>query len=57
MAYDGLHACLIMKSVVLKIMSFHSGENDLISPWLNANLTNCKADKPPREIPDGKILT
>ncbi len=56
-ARDPDDARMVMQGSALKATDFRPGETILSSPWITGRLTTCKADNPPHEIPEGKILT
>ncbi len=42
----------------LQMMDVRPGQPlNVHSPWIQPRLTDCRPDKPPRDIPAGKILT
>jgi hypothetical protein len=38
-------------------LSLRMGQKIVYSPWIDPTVTTCKEGKPPRNIPDGKVLT
>ena len=40
-----------------RFVDMKPGQKIVYSPWIDPTVTTCKEGKPPRDIPDGKVLT
>jgi hypothetical protein len=51
------HARLLVQQATLKMVDVVPGESILHSPWLDAQLTECRPDAPHYDIQEGIIFT
>jgi hypothetical protein len=50
-------ARLQLDGATKKIVNMKPGQKIVYSPWIDPTVTTCKEGKPPRNIPNGKVLT
>jgi hypothetical protein len=50
-------ARLRLDGATKRFVDMKPGQKIVYSPWIDPTVTTCKEGKPPRDIPDGKVLT